>query len=32
MAELLDVSPATISREQKSAEAWLSRAMEPSEG
>jgi RNA polymerase sigma factor (TIGR02999 family) len=27
MAELLTVSPATISREQKSAEAWLSRAM-----
>ena len=27
MAELLVVSPATISREQKSAEAWLSRAM-----
>lgn len=30
MAELLAVSPATISREQKSAEAWLSRAMESS--
>jgi RNA polymerase sigma-70 factor (ECF subfamily) len=30
MAGLLDVSPATISREQKSAEAWLSRAMDPS--
>ena len=29
MAELLNVSPATISREQKSAEAWLSRAMDP---
>jgi RNA polymerase sigma factor (TIGR02999 family) len=28
MAGLLDVSPATVSREQKSAEAWLSRAME----
>jgi RNA polymerase sigma-70 factor (ECF subfamily) len=27
MAEILAVSPATISREQKSAEAWLSRAM-----
>jgi RNA polymerase sigma factor (TIGR02999 family) len=27
MADLLAVSPATISREQKSAEAWLSRAM-----
>ncbi len=27
MAELLAVSPATISREQKSAEAWLSRAI-----
>ena len=27
MAELLAVSPATISREQKSAEAWLSRSM-----
>lgn len=31
-AELLEVSPATISREQKSAEAWLSRAMESPEG
>ena len=31
MAELLAVSPATISREQKSAEAWLSRAMTSSE-
>ena len=31
MAELLTVSPATISREQKSAEAWLSRAMESPE-
>jgi RNA polymerase sigma-70 factor, ECF subfamily len=29
MAELLTVSPATISREQKSAEAWLSRAIGP---
>lgn len=28
MAELLAVSPATISRDQKMAEAWLSRAME----
>lgn len=27
IAELLAVSPATISREQRSAEAWLSRAM-----
>ncbi len=32
MADLLEVSPATISREQKSAEAWLSRVMDPSEG
>jgi RNA polymerase sigma-70 factor, ECF subfamily len=31
MADLLDVSQATISREQKSAEAWLSRAMASSE-
>ena len=31
IAELLAVSPATISREQKMAEAWLSRAMESSE-
>jgi len=30
IAQLLAVSPATISREQKSAEAWLSRAMESS--
>lgn len=29
VAELLAVSPATVSREQKSAEAWLSRAMVP---
>jgi RNA polymerase sigma factor (TIGR02999 family) len=28
MAELLDVSPATVTREQKSAEAWLGRATE----
>lgn len=28
MADLLAISPATISRERKSAEAWLSRAME----
>lgn len=28
IAELLSVSPATVSREQKMAEAWLSRAME----
>jgi len=28
MAGLLEVSPATVSREQKLAEAWLSRAME----
>ena len=28
MAELLEVSPASISREQKSAEAWLSHVME----
>jgi RNA polymerase sigma factor (TIGR02999 family) len=27
MAELLDVSPATISRDQKTAEAWLGHAM-----
>ena len=32
MAELLDVSPATVSREQRSAEAWLSRAMDSSQG
>jgi len=32
MAELLNVSPATISREQKSAEVWLSCAIDPSEG
>ena len=31
VAELLEVSTATISREQKSAEAWLSRAMESPE-
>ena len=31
MADLLEVSAATVSREQKSAEAWLSRAMEPSD-
>jgi RNA polymerase sigma-70 factor, ECF subfamily len=28
MADLLAISPATVSREQKSAEAWLCRAME----
>ena len=32
MAGVLDVSPATVSREQKSAEAWLSRAMEARQG
>jgi RNA polymerase sigma factor (TIGR02999 family) len=32
MAELLAVSPPTISREQKSAEAWLSRSMESGGG
>jgi len=31
IADLLSVSPATVSREQKSAEAWLSRAMESNE-
>jgi RNA polymerase sigma factor (TIGR02999 family) len=29
IAELLAVSPATVSREQKMAEAWLGKAMEP---
>ena len=28
IAELLAVSPATVSREQKMAEAWLGKAME----
>ncbi len=32
IAELLTVSPATVSREQKSAEAWLSRAMDVVQG
>jgi RNA polymerase sigma factor (TIGR02999 family) len=32
IAELLAVSPATISREQKSAEAWLSQAMDAVQG
>ena len=31
-ADLLEVSPATISREQRSAEAWLSRAMSAARG
>lgn len=31
-AQLLEISPATISREQRSAEAWLSRAMSAARG